>query len=289
MLAVQDRVQSQVGWEGGCVNEQPKNFAKSANRALDILEFLASRNGPAKAAEIADGLGLARSSVHQLLTTMVSGGYLICAEGVRYFPSPRTSQLGGWLSRCYPDLEGFQATVRELHELTNETVTLSIQSDCVMRIAAISGQDGRDWLSERSWQVPVFGTTIGGAALADKSPQTISRLADRARRQQIPSGGVAVDARYLEELRRFRLKGYSWGLARTQGHLSVDHAQGVWSIALKLPQEDTKANVVIGLAGPVARVRSREREIVNMMRRTIRGRLGARRRDPVETTLAGEG
>ena len=271
------------------MSEQPKNFAKSANRALDILEFLASKNGPAKAAEIADGLGLARSSVHQLLTTMVSGGYLICAEGVRYFPSPRTSQLGGWLSRCYPDLEGLHATVQELHELTNETVTLSIQSDCVMRIAAISGQDGRDWLSERSWQVPVFGSTIGGAALADKSPHIISRLADRARRQQIPSGGIAVDSIYLEELRRFRLKGYSWGLARTQGHLGVDHPQGVWSIALKLPQEDTQADVVIGLAGPVARVRSREREIVNMMRRTIRGRLGARRRDQVETPLAREG
>jgi DNA-binding IclR family transcriptional regulator len=257
------------------VSDQPKNFAKSANRALDILEFIASLNRPAKAAEIANGLGLARSSVHQLLTTMVAGGYLICGEGVRYFPSPRSAQIGSWLSRCYPDLDGLRETVEELHDLTHETVTLSIQSDCVMRIAAMSGQNGREWLTRMGWQVPVFGTAIGGAALSDKAPRAISRLAERARRQHVLGRAVAVDQSYLEELRRFRMKGYSWGLTRPENFVADDaKPQVVWSIALKLPQSDTGTDVVIGVSGPVARVRSREREIVNIMHRTIRNRLG---------------
>lgn len=257
------------------MSDHSKNFAKSANRALDILEFIASINRPAKAAEIADGLGLARSSVHQLLTTMVSGGYLICGEGVRYFPSPRSARIGSWLSRYYPDLEELRETVEELHGLTHETVTLSIKSDCVMRIAAMSGQDGREWLSRAGWQVPVFGTAIGAAALADKPPRAINRLAERARRQHVLAGAVSVDQSYLEELRRFRMKGYSWGLARPQTFVPDDSTpQGVWSIALKLPQSDPGTDIVIGLAGPVARVRSREREFVNLMQRTIRSRLG---------------
>jgi DNA-binding IclR family transcriptional regulator len=252
---------------GGVVREQRKNFAKSANRALDILEFLSSKNGPARAVEIADALGLAHSSAHQLLMTMVSGGYLICLEGVRYFPSPRTARIGGWLGKCYPNIDGLYAIIEEIHDLTSETVTLSMQSDCVMRIAAIAGEEFREPLSAMGWQVPVFGSIIGGAALADISPKTISRLGRRARRQRVLSSGIDSGRAYLRELHRFRVKGYASGLAQAPG------ASPSWSIAFKLPQEDTRANVVIGLAGPVARVQNKEREIVNIMYRTIRAGL----------------
>jgi len=250
------------------VGEQRKNFAKSANRALDIFEFLSSKNGPAKAVEIADALGLAHSSAHQLLTTMVSGGYLICLEGVRYFPSPRSARIGGWLSKCYPNIDGLHAIIEEIHDLTSETVTLSMQSDCVMRIAAIAGEEFRELLSAMGWQVPVFGSIIGGAALADRPPKTISQLGQRARRQRVLSRGIDSGSAYLRELHRFRVKGYASGLAQAPGASPPS-----WSIAFKLPQEDTLANVVIGLAGLVARVQNREREIVNIMYRTIRAGL----------------
>jgi len=249
-----------------------RNFAKSANRAMEIMDLISSRDQPVKAAEIADLLGLARSSVHQLLTTLVSGDYLICMDGLRYYPSPRSARIGARLTKCYPALEPLHEAVQELHDLTEETVTLSIQNDCMMRITAFSGNDGREWLSTKDWQVPVFGTAIGSAALADKPPVAVNRLANRARRQHILEQGVAVDASYLEDLRRFRMMGYSSGLARTQQRSSGDRAQPVWSVAIKLSDSTAQAGVVVGMSGPVWRVRSREREIVNIMHRTIRSK-----------------
>lgn len=87
------------------------------------------------------------------------------------------------------------------------------------------------------------------------------------------------DARWedgiIDEIRIFRMKGYSWRPTRRligarDAKVPVDY----WSIAMTLPSRSTAPDIVLGLAGPTPRVRGREWELVNLMRRSIRLNLG---------------
>jgi Transcriptional regulator len=67
---------------------------KSANRAIDIFELLASESHGLTVAEIGDKLGLARSSAHGLVRTLHSRGYLTEDGARRYHLGARLIQLG---------------------------------------------------------------------------------------------------------------------------------------------------------------------------------------------------
>jgi DNA-binding IclR family transcriptional regulator len=254
------------------MQEHPKNYSKSANRALDVMDYFARIRGPARAADIADALGIARSSADQLLKSMVLSGYLILsAEGRNYFPSLRIAQFGHWIAGCYPDIDRYSAIMEDIHAQTGEVVTLSMQNDCFMQLMnAVRGGDA-DPLLAVGGKVPVLGSAIGSAALMLKSPKAITRLVQRARQQHAVMDGAHWDSPFLDEIRLFRMKGYSWRpsqrlVTTDTGIRQIDY----WSIAMTLPGEDSAPQVILGLAGPTRRVRGREWELVNLMRRSIR-------------------
>jgi DNA-binding IclR family transcriptional regulator len=253
---------------------QPRNFSKSANRALDVLSHLAERRSPARAAEIADALGMARSSADQLLKTMVAGGYLVIStQDKTYFPSPRLAPFGRWISECYPAAAKLHDIVEDVHGQTGEIVTLTIQNDCYMQIMEAARREREDDPTLAvGRKVPVFGSAIGGAALTTKTLSEIRRLAQRARRQRAVMDRAAPLAPLIDEVKFYRLAGYSARATRRPAP-----GQGVdmdyWSIAVILPPSQNGATMVLGLSGPEAVVRPRESQIARLMRETIQRRL----------------
>lgn len=258
------------------MGEHPKNYSKSANRALDVMDYFATTGAPARSAEIADALGIARSSADQLLKTMVLSGYLVVSvEGKSYFPSLRMAKFGHWIAGRYPDVERFRAIMEDIHAQTGEVVTLTMQNDCFMQMmSSAPGSDDDPMLSVGA-KVPVLGSAIGSAALTAKSRKEIGRLVDRARRQRALMANSSWNEPFLDDIQLFRMKGYSWRPSRRlvggrDGPAPVDY----WSIAMILPGE-SEGSIVLGLAGPTTRVRPREWELVNLMRRSIRQHLAS--------------
>ena len=75
---------------------------KSGDRALKVIELFYHLRRPSKASEISDGLGIPRSSAHELLHTLVDTGFLTFDHKRRtYFPSLRIVRLCQWLSPFY--------------------------------------------------------------------------------------------------------------------------------------------------------------------------------------------
>lgn len=254
------------------MQKHPKNYSKSANRALDVLDYFARVGGAARASDIADALGIARSSTDQLLKSMVLSGYLVLsAEGRSYFPSMRMARFGHWISDRYPDVERYRAIIDDVHAQTGEVVTLSMQNDCFMQLMSSASDNGDDPVSETGGRVPVLGSAIGSAALAAKPLKAVARLMERAHRQHAMIDGTERDAAYVEQIRLFRMKGYSWRATRRQRAADGrTDTSDYWSIAMTLPCATGTPDIVLGLAGPTRRVRSREWELVNLMRRSIR-------------------
>jgi DNA-binding IclR family transcriptional regulator len=76
-----------------------RSIVKSAARALEVLEYFATRRSPATVGEICSALELPQSSTSVLLKTLLKLGYLdYIRDGRRYFPTAKVAALGNWVT-----------------------------------------------------------------------------------------------------------------------------------------------------------------------------------------------
>jgi len=250
------------------MDEYKKNQSKSATRALDIMGFLASSERPRRACDIAEAFDLARSSTDQLLKTLVDSGYLLIDPNTLcYAPSLRSAWIGHQLAKSVTNADRLREIIKEVHGESGEAVTLSVQNDCSMQMMAFAGGD---YALEVGLQLPVLGSTIGSAVLTTKSSAAISKLIRRSRRQYVIAREDDWDETFFRQLQLFRMKGYSW---RKIDGTSADRLRppyDMWTLGIRLPDVCGVKDTVLGMAGPVWRVRAREGEMISLMRRAIR-------------------
>ena len=102
---------------------QARGPVKSAERALAAVDLVAER-GSASFGEIAESLGLPRSSAHGLLGTLVDAGWLELSER-RYRLGLHTWQLGQQYDGHRLLLETAKPVMDQLVQTTGETVQLA--------------------------------------------------------------------------------------------------------------------------------------------------------------------
>jgi DNA-binding IclR family transcriptional regulator len=86
-------------------------------RTFDILNLLVRHKNGLRLTEIKDQLGLAASSVHNMLQTMVSAEVVVVDEDLRYSVGPRTVGLA---LRTVASLDVRSVARRPLHDLAKE-------------------------------------------------------------------------------------------------------------------------------------------------------------------------
>ena len=72
----------------------PNRQRSGINSGLDVLECLAAHDQPMSLTEIAAMLGMAKSSVHQLLQALVSRGYAQRQSDQRYSVGVKAWEVG---------------------------------------------------------------------------------------------------------------------------------------------------------------------------------------------------
>jgi len=245
----------------------PKNFSKSANRALDVLSYFAATKEPARAAAIADALGISRSSADQLLKTIVSGGYLVLSTRDKtYFPSPTLVKFGRWISGCYPEDARLRSIVAEVQAETGAAVHLSMQNDCYMQIIEVASDQGDGQCVRVGDKVPVIGSAVGAAALTTMSEAQVNRLTLRARGQRAVSQPFEGIGAVLTGVRQYRRLGYAACAGTAWGHAN---GGDLWDLAVVAPQAERNARFILGVSGPADRMREKESYMVSAMRRCL--------------------
>lgn len=224
--------------------ERP-SLSRSATRALDVLEYFGHVRRPLRAIEIARRLDLHPSTANQLLKTMVDSAHLTFeAVSKTYLPSPRLVRFGGWMVDTYGGDARLLRLIQQVQSASDEVVTLTTPNDIYMQVVDLLGTDfgAADVAgAERGLRVSMFGSAIGAAYLSTLPDKEILRLADRAR---VPASEHEA---VLKRIARIRQEGYADG---PSSHGSI------WSLAAPLPGKDLTVPLVLGLAGPVERVRN---------------------------------
>ena len=234
------------------------NVAKSAIRALDIVELLARSDRPLRAIEIAGALDLSPSSAHQLLKSMMDSAWLIFDPLTkRYHASLRAANAGGTLTDRFYGADGFGRLVKEVHATFDTALTVNASQGSFMQILDILEPDPAPGgvsarrLESIGLRVPIFGSCTGAAWLSAQSDSIVLATARLCRRALGEQKGDT--AQILDLVERIRDQGYAFG------GLSADDSSR--AIAIALPATRDGLVLVISISGPADRFQ-REREAI---------------------------
>ncbi len=219
----------------GVVGQPESGSVKSALRVLEILELLIDDQRPVSFSDIASRLGYPRSSLHGLLKTMESRGWLeFDADRRRYWLGIRAWEAGNAFRRGIDHVERARPYMEAIRDSLDETVQLAVlDGRHNVYLAKVDGSQRLSLASDVGRRLEAHATGVGKTLLAALSPGELrSRLAGIDLERFTPTTITSIAA--LEaELQQIRRRGYA--LDREEYTVGVrcvavpirDHSQAV--------------------------------------------------------------
>lgn len=236
---------------------------KSAVRVLRVFELFDALRQPLTVSDIARELEMPVSSSLMLIRSMTELGYLAFEESRKtYFPTPRLSGLTQWIESSAAGIGNISQLMRDLHELTNETVVLAVEQGTEVRFLRIIRSAQPLALSvDEGGTAPIDSSTIGLAMLAAKGPDDFERLLRRLAARHgddFSEERQAALRQRIEEIRKERVA-IGYGLM----------SEGIGAIAVALPKGKAGLTFTVSVGGPRERIAEREAHIVDCIREAI--------------------
>jgi IclR family KDG regulon transcriptional repressor len=145
----------------------------AVSRALDILELFLT-DGTLSAPEITTRLGLPRTTVHELVNTLVDRDYLTAVSGapIRYRLGMRLFQLGGHFANRLDLTREAQDVATEIAAQCDETVHVAVlDGPDVVYVAKMDSTHPVRMVSAVGRRLPAHCTAVGKVLLAALSPE----------------------------------------------------------------------------------------------------------------------
>ncbi len=146
-------------------------------RTLDILELFLEGDTALSAPEVVRLTGLPRTTVHELLSTLVARDYLQKDTSGTFRLGVRLLQLGNAYSARFDMLAAANEAARELSSLSGETVSVALLEGAdVFYLAKVEARDNLRLPSSIGQRLPANATGLGKVLLAYLSPDTLRGL-----------------------------------------------------------------------------------------------------------------
>jgi DNA-binding IclR family transcriptional regulator len=230
---------------------------KSAGRTVELLEVLAARGDrPARLRELAEELGVPRSSMYALLQTLIDRGWVRTdATGSLYGIGIRALLTGTSYLDTDPRVRAARPHLDEASTVLGETVHLGrIDRDDVVYLATRESHEYVRTISRVGRRLPAHVGALGKALLAERPVEALPR----GELERFTPNTHADGASLAADLAEVRARGYS-----------IDREEGVTGIVgfgFTLRYEAPAVDA-ISCSVPVARLtEAHEKEIVAVMR-----------------------
>ena len=197
----------------------PKKI-KSAQRALEILEYFSDTRPTATVMDIARSMGYPQSSTSELLNCLVALGYLNRDRDQRtYRPTARVAVIG---SSVQPELFRKGRLLAILDHLAEEAgVTVTLAHKVGLSVQYIHMVRGGDAAIDFDAGPGLAASAAGKALLATFDPNLVRKLVHRIN-AEAPEGAERVCAvEFADTLRAVRIQGYALHESGDQASLSM--------------------------------------------------------------------
>lgn len=216
---------------------------QSLDRAFALLEHMAAAGGDVALSELAVRSGLPLPTIHRIIRTLVTSGYVRQLPSRRYALGPRLIGLGDAASRMLGEWARPQLAM--LVDQVGETANMAmLDGDDVVYVAQVPSKHSMRMFTEVGRRVPAHCTGVGKALLAQLPPLEAQALLARAGMPAQTPHTISDPEQLARELDRIRKQGYA-----------VDDAEqelGVRCVAVAVPGGPSMT--ALSVSGPEARV-----------------------------------
>ena len=245
---------------------------KSAQRTLDILELLTRKQTPMTFTDISDALGYPRSSLHNLLRTLVRSGWAdLDPVGRHYTLGIRAWQAGNAYLRAVNLAERARPFMQRIRDELDETVQLAVRDGRYnVYIAKIEGSQLLMLVSAIGRRLEAHATGVGKVLLADLSTAERESLLYGQPLERFTPNTITNPGELEAELATIRQRGH--------GVDNEEYTPGVRCVAV--PVRDHTGSVVAGMSVSVPTIRfnadrvERTRGLLTAGCRDLSGALG---------------
>jgi DNA-binding IclR family transcriptional regulator len=225
---------------------------QSVERAMRVLDHIASSPDPVAARDVARSLGLTLPTTYHLLTTLVTGGYLVhLPEQRAYALGHRVDDLARGLHRQIavpPEVERVAAVVHQEARAAAYYATLRDAEMVVAHVAECPTHPRIRPMDVGFHQAP-HATAFGKLMLARLPDEDREALLDHTGTPSVTSGTVTDRGLLLRQLRQVRGTGLAVEVDEFQSGLScmaapVTDAAGrfVGAVAISMPTSRLRAD-----------------------------------------------
>jgi DNA-binding IclR family transcriptional regulator len=239
------QILERAGVEVGRVKKRTR--LSSVANSLRLIKAFSEDHYEIGISDLAKRLGLAKSTVHRLASTLLDQGMLEQNAGDgKYRLGLTLFELGALVRRKMDFTAEARPHLRTLLEKTGETLHLAIlDHDSVLYLISLESKQALRMGSKVGTRAPVHATAVGKALLAFQPEEEIARIVSRGLPASAPN--TIVDGKALQrELALVRARSYA-----------VDDEEsevGLRSIAAPIRGDAGQVIAAISIAGPVHRM-----------------------------------
>jgi len=241
MAQVLERAGGEVG------RAKKRTRLSSVANSLRLIRAFSEDHYEIGISDLAKRLGLAKSTVHRLASTLLDQGMLEQNAGDgKYRLGLALFELGTLVRRKMDFTMEARPFLRTLMEKTGETVHLAIlDHDSVLYVISLESKQALRMGSKVGTRVPVHATAVGKALLAFLPEEEIARIIARGLPASAPN--TIVDGKALQrELALVR--------ARSYAEDDEESEVGLRSVAAPIRNDSGAVIAAISIAGPVHRM-----------------------------------
>ena len=184
--------------------------AKILAKGLNLLEELAQSAAGMTAVELANGIGIHKTSVYRYLNTLLQAGYIRSDGDSRYHLGNKILELGSQLLRRMPLRETAHPFLVKLSADTKKTVHLCVlDGHDVVYIDKVESQKTLPIMSRIGSRAPAYCTGVGKALLSNlPTDQVVSLLREFPPTRRTPET-ITDPIQLLEEIKTTAERGHA--------------------------------------------------------------------------------
>ena len=238
----------------------------SVNAAEKVLRTLDALPDNPRLGDLAKATDLPKSTVHRILQTMVSEGFVVLDESSgNYSPGPRLLGLAGRTFSRADTSSGAEPMLHRLQQETGATVHLAVLSgDEAVYVRKVEGNKPYRMVSRIGMAIPLHCTGIGKAILAGMSDAEVRAYAKRTGLARRTPNTVTDAKRLVTEVESIRQRGWAADLEENEiGIVCVgagvrDHTGAITAAVSVSQLESDQAGVPLDELGPLVARRAAE-------------------------------
>jgi IclR family transcriptional regulator, KDG regulon repressor len=229
------------------MEERNDNLVQSVDRAIAIMEVLAEEVEGCGVTLISKATGLHKSTVHRLLGTLMSKGYVEQdIDNDNYKLGTKILYLASSVLDRMDIRSVSKPYIRELSEDTKEVVHLSIldgnEAVYIDKVESTRGNSVR-MHSQIGKRVPLYCTAAGKILLSWETDEKVRQLLKGTEFIKYMPNTIDNIEDFVSELDKVRRQGYAMD--------NIEHEEGIRCMAAPVYDRKGKVAAAVSISGPI--------------------------------------